>query len=102
MSFPYMKTSLTKRLVFNKKGGNVSQGRMSFPYMNTNLTRRLVFNKQVDKRHFSQGLMSSPYMNTNLTKRLVFNKQADKRESKGRQGVRKGEMFHRVLCPFLI
>ena len=35
---------------------------MSFPYMNTNLTRRIVFNKQVDKRNFSQGLMSFPYM----------------------------------------
>ena len=28
---------------------------MSFPYMNTNLTRRLVFNKQVDKRNFFTG-----------------------------------------------
>ena len=37
--------------------------------------------------------MSFPKMNTGLTKRLVFNKQADKRESKGRQGVRKVEIF---------
>ena len=65
MSFPYMNTNLTKRLVFNKQErGNFSQGLMSFPYMHTNLTRRLVFDKQVDKRHFSQGLMSFPYKET--------------------------------------
>ena len=83
---------------------------MSFPYMKTSLTRRLVLNKQVDKRHFSQGLMafpyvktsfmkglmSAPFLNTNLTKRLVFNKQAGKRE-KRETGSEKGEFFSQGL-----
>ena len=42
-------------------------------------------------------------MNTNLTKRLVLYSTSEQtRERKGRQGVRKGEIFHRVLCAFLV
>ena len=103
MSFPYMNTNLFVRLVFNKQErGKCFTGSYVLSLYEYKSHKETCIQQASRQEIFSQGLMSFPYMNTNLLKRLVLNKQADKRKSKGRQGVRKGDIFHRVLCPFLI
>ena len=117
-----------------RKGEFFSQGLMSFPYMNTNLTKRLVFNKQERRKIFTRSYVLSLYEHKSHKEtcfqqasrpektftgsyvlslyeykshketcfvRFVFNKQADKRKKRQTES-EKGEFFHSVLCAFLV